>query len=283
MNMTISVLGTGVMGTALGQAILDSGIKLIAYNRTVERTTTLVEAGATRAIDATQAIADADISIFVMINGKAVLDTLKSVPADAIKGKIIISASSATIEEGKAMQQIIENAGGQFADMSIEIGPDLLSSSNGVVSLGASEATFAEIQPILSTFCADVKRIGNAGEARKLESIAVVGSMLAGINIAYMTAFAQKVGIASEVYEPYIAMFEPSASYVIDKMTAHNYDEVLASIENYVQGLNTSIENAEALNIPAGVLKESLKIYQKAVSMGYAGKDGTAVIEALLK
>lgn len=281
--MTISVLGTGVMGTALGQAILDSGIKLIAYNRTVERTTTLVEAGATRAIDATQAIADADISIFVMINGKAVLDTLKSVPADAIKGKIIISASSATIEEGKAMQQIIENAGGQFADMSIEIGPDLLSSSNGVVSLGASEATFAEIQPILSTFCADVKRIGNAGEARKLESIAVVGSMLAGINIAYMTAFAQKVGIASEVYEPYIAMFEPSASYVIDKMTAHNYDEVLASIENYVQGLNTSIENAEALNIPAGVLKESLKIYQKAVSMGYAGKDGTAVIEALLK
>jgi 3-hydroxyisobutyrate dehydrogenase-like beta-hydroxyacid dehydrogenase len=283
MNMTISVLGTGVMGTALGQAILNSGIKLIAYNRTVERTNTLVEAGATRAIDATQAIADADISIFVMINGKAVLDTLKSVPADAIKGKIIISASSATIEEGKAMQQIIENAGGQFADMSIEIGPDLLSSSNGVVSLGASEATFAEIQPILSTFCADVKRIGNAGEARKLESIAVVGSMLAGINIAYMTAFAQKVGIASEVYEPYIAMFEPSASYVIDKMTAHNYDEVLASIENYVQGLTTSIENAEALNIPAGVLKESLKIYQKAVSMGYAGKDGTAVIEALLK
>jgi hypothetical protein len=30
-------------------------------------------------------------------------------------------------------------------------------------------------------------------------------------------------------------------------------------------------------------LKESLAIYKKAVSMGYAGKDGTAVIEALLK
>jgi 3-hydroxyisobutyrate dehydrogenase-like beta-hydroxyacid dehydrogenase len=281
--MTISVLGTGLMGTAMGQALLNAGISLVVYNRTKERTQTLVDAGAKAASTAAEAISASDISIFVMINGKAVLETLSTVPAEAIKGKIIISAASATIEEGNRMREIVEAAGGQFADMSIEIGADVLSASQGVVSLGASEATFATIQPELSKFCAEVKRLGEAGDARKLESIAVVGSMLAGVNVAYMTAFAQKVGIAPEVYEPYIAMYEPSASYVIDKMTAHNYDEILASIENYVQGLITSIENAESLNIPTGVLKESLEIYKKAVSMGYAGKDGTAVIEALLK
>jgi 3-hydroxyisobutyrate dehydrogenase-like beta-hydroxyacid dehydrogenase len=281
--MTISVLGTGLMGTAMGQAILNAGISLVVYNRTKERTQTLVEADATAATTAAKAISASDISIFVMLNGKAVLETLATIPSEAMKGKIIISASSATVEEGNRMQDIVEQAGGQFADMSIEIGADLLSTSQGVVSIGASEATFAAIQPILSKFCAEVKRIGEAGDARKLESIALVGSMLAGVNIAYMTAFAQKMGIAPEIYEPYIAMYEPAASYVIDKMTAHNYDEILASIENYVQGLTTSIENAKALNIPTGVLKESLEIYKKAVSMGYAGKDGTAVIEALLK
>lgn len=98
-----------------------------------------------------------------------------------------------------------------------------------------------------------------------------------------MTAFAQKIGLSPEVYEPYIAIFEPQASYVIDKMTAHNYDDILASIESYVQGLTTSIENAKYLNIPSGVLRESLELYKKAVAQGFAGKDGTAVIEALLK
>jgi 3-hydroxyisobutyrate dehydrogenase len=271
------------MGTAMGQAILKAGISLVVYNRTKERTQTLVDAGAKAASTAAEAISASDISIFVMINGKAVLETLSTVPAEAIKGKIIISAASATIEEGNRMREIVEAAGGQFADMSIEIGADVLSASQGVVSLGASEATFATIQPILSKFCAEVKRLGEAGDARKLESIALVGSMLVGVNVAYMTAFAQKVGITPDVYEPYIAMYEPAAGYVIDKMTAHNYDEILASIENYVQGLTTSIENAELLHIPTGVLKESLEIYKKAVSMGYAGKDGTAVIEALLK
>lgn len=281
--MTISVLGTGVMGTAMGQAILKAGISLVVFNRTKQRTQPLMEAGAKVAETADEAIAASDISIFVMLNGKAVLQALADVPQDAIKGKIIISAASATIDEGKRMQEIVERAGGQFADMSIEIGADMLATSQGVVSLGASESTFADIQPVLSKFCAEVKRLGDAGYARKLESIALVGSMLVGVNVAYMTAFAQKVGIAPEIYEPYIAMFEPAAAYVIDKMTAHNYDDVLASIENYVQGLTTSIENAESLHIPSGVLKESLKIYEKAVAMGYAGKDGTAVVEALLK
>lgn len=48
------------------------------------------------------------ISIFVMINGKAVLETLSTVPAEAIKGKIIISATSATIEEGNRMREIVD-------------------------------------------------------------------------------------------------------------------------------------------------------------------------------
>lgn len=280
--MTISVLGTGLMGTAMAKAILNAGIPLIVYNRTKSRTKALVSLGAVAVDTAAEAVHDSDMSIFIMIDGKAVLETLEGIPKSAFKDKIIISASSATIEEGNLMRNIVEKCGGAFADMSIEVGADAVESSEGVFRLGASENTFEKISPVFNSFCAEVTRVGDAGDARKLEAVALVGSMLAGINVAYMTAFAQKIGLAPDVYEPYIAIFEPAASYVIDKMTAHNYDEILASIESYVQGLTTSIENAESLNIPTGVLRESLELYKKAVSNGYGGKDGTAVIEALL-
>lgn len=281
--MTISILGTGLMGTALGTAILNTGFSLVVYNRTKSRTESLVSKGA-RAVDtAAEAIMASDISFFVMIDGKAVLETLEKIPENSFKEKIIISASSATIEEGNRMLGIVQSGGGEFADMSIEVGADAVAASQGVFRLGCSDKTFKEIQPILNSFCAESTRVGNAGDARRLEAVGLVGSMLAGINVAYMTAFAQKIGLSPEVYEPYIAIFEPQASYVIDKMTAHNYDDILASIESYVQGLTTSIENAKYLNIPSGVLRESLELYKKAVAQGFAGKDGTAVIEALLK
>lgn len=280
--MTISILGTGLMGTAMGTAILKAGIPLVVYNRTKSRTETLVAKGAKAVDTASEAIMASDISIFIMIDGKAVLGTLADVKEEVFKSKIIISASSASIAEGDRMLKIVERGDGSFADMSIEVGADAVSESQGVVRIGASEKTFDKILPVFSSFCAEVSRIGDAGDARKLEAVGLVGSMLAGINVAYMTAFAQKIGLPPEVYEPYIAIFEPQASYVIDKMTAHNYDTILASIESYVQGLTTSIENAESLNIPSGVLKEALELYKRAVDKGYAGKDGTAVIEALI-
>lgn len=281
--MTISILGTGLMGTALGTAILNAGLPLVVFNRTKSRTETLVYRGA-RAVDtAEEAIIASDISIFVMIDGKAVLETLEKVHQDAFKDKIIISASSATIEEGNRMLCIVQTAGGQFADMSIEVGAEAVAASQGVFRIGSDEKTFEKIQPVMDSFSTEVTRVGKAGDARRLEAIGLVGSMLAGVNMAYMTAFAQKIGLSPEVYEPYIAIFEPQASYVIDKMTAHSYDDILASIESYVQGLLTSIENAKYLNIPSGVLEEALKLYRKAVAGGYAGKDGTAVIEALLE
>ncbi len=270
------------MGTAMGTAILNAGIPLVVYNRTKSRTESLVSKGAVAVDTAEEAIKASDISIFVMIDGKAVLESISSFPENVFKNKIIISASSATIDEGNRMCKIVTDGGGEFADMSIEVGADAVATSQGVLRLGARESTFKKIQPIFQSFCSEVTRVGDAGDARKLEAVALVGSMLSGINVAYMTAFAQKIGLPSSIYEPYIAIFEPAAAYVIDKMTAHKYDEILASIESYVQGLTTSIENAESLNIPAGVLKESLELYKKAVAKGYAGKDGTAVIEALL-
>lgn len=146
--MTISILGTGLMGTALGTAILNTGFSLVVYNRTKSRTESLVSKGA-RAVDtAAEAIMASDISFFVMIDGKAVLETLEKIPENSFKEKIIISASSATIEEGNRMLGIVQSGGGEFADMSIEVGADAVAASQGVFRLGCSDKTFKEIQPI---------------------------------------------------------------------------------------------------------------------------------------
>lgn len=73
--MTIAILGTGAMGTAMGEAIINAGHVLIAYNRTAHKTAELAAKGAKVVATAREAIIQSDISIFVMLDSKAVKNT----------------------------------------------------------------------------------------------------------------------------------------------------------------------------------------------------------------
>ena len=281
--MNISILGTGLMGTAMGESIINAGFNLTVYNRTISRTQTLADKGAKVVDTAEEAIKGSDISIIVMLHGKAVVATLETLPAATFDGKIIICASSSTIAENEKMQKIVEHGGGQFVDMSIEVGYEQLAAGQGMVKVGASEATYAIIAPVLGKFMASVTRIGDVGEARKLEAVGLIGTMLPAINVAYAVAFAQKLGISAETYVPYIQMLVPGSEYFLGNMSSNNYDQVFAAIESFVQGVSTSIETAETLHIPTEYLHSALALYSKAIDLGYAGKDGSSVLEALIK
>jgi 3-hydroxyisobutyrate dehydrogenase len=48
-KQNIGVVGLGRMGTAIANNILKSGFSLVVYNRTSDKASSLVEAGATKA------------------------------------------------------------------------------------------------------------------------------------------------------------------------------------------------------------------------------------------
>jgi 3-hydroxyisobutyrate dehydrogenase len=64
--MEISLLGCGLLGTAIGERLLASGYRLHVWNRRPERTQALIAAGAQLASSPADAVAAGDLVITVL-------------------------------------------------------------------------------------------------------------------------------------------------------------------------------------------------------------------------
>ena len=67
--MNIAIIGTGLMGQALGERLLAKQQSLTLYNRTQDKTHLLQELGASVATSAQHAIDNSNISLLTILNG----------------------------------------------------------------------------------------------------------------------------------------------------------------------------------------------------------------------
>ena len=74
----IGIIGLGRMGTAIAKNILKSRFNLVVYNRTIEKTYTLVEAGANSVASPKEAAAKSDVILTSLSDDNALLDVVTS-------------------------------------------------------------------------------------------------------------------------------------------------------------------------------------------------------------
>jgi 3-hydroxyisobutyrate dehydrogenase len=76
MPLTIAVLGTGRMGDAIAHTLLAAGFAVRVWNRTRERAAAAVAAGAAAARTPADAVAEADIALTMLTDGRAVASVM---------------------------------------------------------------------------------------------------------------------------------------------------------------------------------------------------------------
>src|SRR5487761_2276745 len=96
MATRIALLGTGLMGTPMGQRLLAAGFDLTAWNRTPEKAAGLVRQGARLAATASGAVQDADVVISMLASGPAVAEVLhaRGVAGALTPGTLFVDMSS---------------------------------------------------------------------------------------------------------------------------------------------------------------------------------------------
>ena len=89
---TVAVVGLGAMGSRIARRLLDAGHELVVWNRTAERASSLVEAGAVAAASPADAAARADV-VLTMVADPAALRAVTEGPDG-----VAAAAPSAVIE-----------------------------------------------------------------------------------------------------------------------------------------------------------------------------------------
>jgi 3-hydroxyisobutyrate dehydrogenase-like beta-hydroxyacid dehydrogenase len=198
--MKVSVLGLGLMGSAVANGMLACGHEVIVYNRTATKAAPLVEKGAIAAASAADAILAADAAIIVLTDGKAVKNLFTEDVLQACKGKKILNASTTSVEEILFLNDLVTAHGGSLAEMSIMVGPEQVMNQEGYFLLGCAKEEEGFWTSVLEKD-GGVQRVGDISTATKAESPIVFASVFNSVMMAYAGAALVKLDVPAEVFQ----------------------------------------------------------------------------------
>ena len=121
----IGWIGLGQMGNPMVTRLLNAGIEVGVYNRSPDKTADLADKGA-KVYASTVELIRAFPVIFLMVSDfAAVRDILSEEVRKELAGKIIVNMSTIAPSENLAVKELVEAAGGQFAEAPVSgsVGP----------------------------------------------------------------------------------------------------------------------------------------------------------------
>ena len=282
----IGFIGIGMMGHGMAKNLLAKGFSLtLKANRDRSRLSDLLAAGATEAKTNADAARAADIVIICVTGSPQVEDIVfgtDGLLGAARDGLIVIDTSTAEPDSTTRIREALAAKGVKFIDAPLARTPKEAEEGRLNTMVGADEATFEQIRPVLAAFCENVFHVGPAGHGHVLK---LVNNFLA-LSIAASTAEAfasiSKAGVSLEKFHQVISAGGVNSG--VYKMIAEN------AIKGDFTGMKFSIANArkdlryythltETLPVVSFMGEAVHQTFVHAVAQGYGDKLIPSLIE----
>lgn len=190
---TIAVLGTGIMGRPMAANLLASGLRVRAWNRTLDKARPLAEQGADICATPREAAAGADAVLTMLADGEAVRQVMTGpdgVLALDTLPPLWIQASTVGVEATHQLAELAELAGLSFVDAPV-LGTKQPAEQGKLVVLAAGpDSAHTECAPVFDAIGSRTMWVGEAGAASRLKL--VVNAWV----LAVTAATAQSVALA---------------------------------------------------------------------------------------
>jgi 3-hydroxyisobutyrate dehydrogenase len=283
--MHIGVVGLGAMGSNVAARLLEVGHQVSVWNRTVEKSKPLADAGATVAASAAAAVAASEAVITLLTDGAAI-DAVYNGPdgllSGDVKGKLFIEMS--TVAPKVETDLAVKVRGKGAALVECPVGGSTAPARKGQLLglMGAEPADAARARPILEQLCRKVEHCGPVGAG---------ASMKLAINLPLMVAwqaYGEAFAIARDVgWEPkrLLDLFVESngankalamrADMIVKMFEGKDPGPTTFSIANGVKDLRTMVATGEAKGADMIATKAALSGFEDATVHGFGGGDGS--------
>ncbi len=286
--MRVAVIGTGLMGSALAEILLQSGHEVVVYNRTASKLDPLLALGAVAAATPGDAIAGAEAT-FVVLTDAACIEQVLLDPATvpALAGSRLINVATISPDEVEALGRRIAGHGGDLAELTVLAYPDHVRARTGHYIIGCAEPLADFWQSIIAPLGLSAHRIGVLGDAARGD-LAFAATFVFNITAAAFTAaLATKLKVPHQVIlqqltgNPAIAV--TGAAELLPQMFSGQYQESLASIDTVAMALDMALPQARKLGIPTKILDGFHELYAEASRRGLGSKDVASVYDVLMQ
>ncbi len=199
MTAKASFIGLGSMGAPMAMNLLKGGVSLSVYNRSKEKATPLVKAGAKLLEHPSEAFSQAPLAFSMVANDQA----LEAISEDLLKGAkpgcIHISSSTVAPETTRKLLRKHEEKGVQFIAAPVFGRPDVAAKHELWICVAGDVEAKKRAEPLLRMMGKKVYDFGNSPESANAVKVAGNFTILSVVEmLGEALAFAEKSGVNPE-------------------------------------------------------------------------------------
>jgi 3-hydroxyisobutyrate dehydrogenase len=220
---TVALLGTGLLGTAIGQRLLAQGLGVRAWNRSPERLQPLASLGAHSCPEPSVALEGCDWVITVLSDGAATRTVLERCP---LQGQRLLQMGTIAPSESRDLGAAIAAAGGAYLELPV-LGskPEALDGRLQLMAAGET-ALFEQSLPLLRLLGPEPRLLGPLGAA--LETKLALNQLIASLTHAFSLALhlVQSSGVEVEAFMELLrgsALYAPTFDKKLPRLLADDY------------------------------------------------------------
>ncbi|MGW7051973.1 NAD(P)-dependent oxidoreductase [Streptomyces sp. NPDC054887] len=144
---SVSVLGLGLMGSALAAALLKPGHSVTVWNPTPAKTAPLAALGASAAETITDAVAASPLLIVCFTTNEGVTEALA--PVD-LTGKTLVNLTNGTPAQARDLATWAEKRGAAYVDGGIMAVPQMIATPAAYILYSGNERAYETHRPTLA-------------------------------------------------------------------------------------------------------------------------------------
>lgn len=287
-KMKIGIIGTGILGNAVGLNLLKHGFDLTVYNRTKEKTATLKSNGA-NVVDSPKNVAENSELIIIVVKDADAVKEISFGKNGIIEGKHegMIVADMSTInpiESKNITKKFLEHKIIKL-DTPVMGGPNVAITGDLVLIGSGDKMIFDKFKEVFEKIANKIFFLEGVGTAHLVK-------LAMNLQIT-MLALALSEGITlvrSAKVDPKIFLDILNSTYFRTGMSENKaykmiQDEFVPTftLANLKKDISTITETAESFGINLPMIKKAEEIYREAVEKGLGNMDYTGILEYIKK
>ena len=282
----IGFIGLGAMGAGMcGNVVRKHGGPVLAYDMNPQALAPQVAAGAQGTASVAEVARGAGVIFLSLPGGKQVDAVCTEIAAHAAPGTIVVDLSTTAVADARAVAAKLAAAGMRFADAPVARARQAAVDGTLLIMVGASEALFAQIAPLLRYMGSDVALCGEVGcgQVVKLVNNTLLFEHVAAL--AEMMVVAERAGVAPATLADALSLGSANSfalqSHGRKAMIPRDFPEKAFPMAYTLKDLGYAIALAEDVGVEPRLPRLVAEYYQAAIDRGIGDKYFPAIIEVV--
>ena len=291
MRNVIGIVGLGIMGGAMADALLANGYRVVGYDVLPGARRRLGKAGGRPLKSIAAVTGNADIVILSLPSSTALRDAVgEIVSAGRRAGKterrlVVVETSTLPIADKEEAMRLLKRAGIALLDCPISGTAVRMKQGAWTIFASGPESAFRRARPILSVFTRNIPYVGNFGNGSRMKFLANHLVAIYNVASAESITLARKMGL-----DPRQVLELFGNSPVVGNgvfrlrgalMAARRYTPPTMKVEVWQKDMQVIGDMAKSVDCPTPLFTACVPIYNSAMALHLGQSDTAAVCEVL--